>query len=194
MNIYWDTQNHVLLESTSSGQQIQTVEWYLRDLVDITLYIVQPKSDDQGYDQQEAPSGWTPKLGVKHEDSLAGGFLAYQGSWPKSGSGANATYGATLNLNTSELIADFNSSASNNERSLILEFTLQDASGHHRDTTQVALTITGDVIRGTEGSAPTALENWPWIEEFTDPATGKKCLRIQNSDGETCDVLKPQGV
>lgn len=195
MNIYWDLNEHNLVTSLTNSQQIQRLEWFLRDQVPVTLYLVTADDTTQVYTQQEAPSGWSVKFTIKHSSGLSGNALVFSGTWVLSGSGATATYGATIDLNTAELIAAHAAGEnSSNEYDLIAEFTLQDANGNHRDTTQLACRITEDVLRGTE-SGPTASETpWPNFQWYNDPATGRQCLRIVNDDGETLAELKPAGV
>ena|GEM_PF-6175619 len=186
MNIYWDIPNHELVKSTTNQQTVQKLTLVLRDQVPIALYPVQENTGDgDAYVAYTLPTGYTVKCSMKASTGLAGQPLAFQGDW---GALDSDHYDATLSLNTAALVA-----AVGDETSLavMLELTLQDASGNNRDSTQVNVTILADVHRPTD-AAPTSLS--PLFKEYTDETTGKKCIRIMNSDGEVLAEYKPAGV
>lgn len=186
MNIYWDIQNHRFLSDVQSGQRINRLDWILRDQVPVTLYICQPNSTG-GYTVQEAPASYSVVFGLKAE--YDGALIASQSTWTLSGSGTGATYPATVDLNTTEAIAAI-SSADTDYIDAIAEFTLQDANGVNRDSTQVTCRITNDINRPTEAQ-PAAAANTLW-EEFVH--SGQKCVRVKNTDGVTLAVFTPPGV
>ena len=184
MDMWWDIQNHVLVQNGDDGGQIQRLDWVLRDLVAVDLYVCTPSNDDQGYTKQQAPTGWFPKFGIKHEDSLTGDALVYEGTWAYDA--ANKKYTATIDLNTSALIA----AAGEVDYDIVAEFVLQNASARHRDTTQIACRISPDVNRGNE-TDPTSYY-YPLMEEFVC-SNGLKCLRFKNSDGQIIREEGPPG-
>jgi len=188
MNIYWDLDNHVFVKSLTYGQELSRIDLILRDLVPVTLYLCRPSSTDQSYVAEAAPSGYSVKFGLKLSTALSGGYLAFQGTWTGSGSGASSKYAADIDLNTVELIANMAASA---YVDYTAEFTLQDAAGVNKDSSQITMRVTADVIRAG-GATPTAGDSWPWIEEFT--VSGRKCVRISNSDGEVLAQYAPPGV
>jgi len=189
MDIYWDIQNHEFVKELGNSQTVQRFDWYLRDQVPVCLYIVTPDSDDQGYTAQEAPAGFSVKFTAKHSGSLAGTALVFQGTWAKTGSGSDAYYEATIDLNTAELIA---AAGTTDPYDIYGEFTLQDANGDHRDSTRIDVRIYQDVLRGTEDTPTSATAPWPYVQWYTD-ANGYKCCRILNEDGQTLLDLKPPG-
>jgi hypothetical protein len=190
MKIYWDIQNHVFLRSNTDSQEIQRLDWALRDQVSVTLYILAPTEGSQGYTIQEAPAGYAVKFAIKPALSLDAGNLVYQGTWTLSGAGTGATYPANVNLNTEELIAALSAVISDDYLDLVGEFTLQDSSGNQRDSSQVSIRILRDVIRITDPAPISAAS--PWFQEFVH--SGSNCIRIVNSDGTTLAVFCPPGV
>jgi hypothetical protein len=191
MNLYWDIQNHEILTSIQNAQTLTRLDWILRDQVSVDLYIVQPSSNDTGYTIQEAPTGWVPKFTAKPASARDGAAYVFQGTWSLSGSGTSAKYTGSINLAGATLVSAVEA-ASVYYVDLIGEFALQDISGNHRDSTQFDLRVTEDVLRVGE-SAPT-LEAWPWLQERTDPVTGKKIVSLVNSDGEILAEFAPPGV
>jgi hypothetical protein len=191
MNLYWDIQNHEILTSIQNAQTLTRLDWILRDQVAVDLYLVQPSTNDTGYTVQEAPTGWVVKFCAKPAASRDGAAYVAQGTWNLSGSGTSAKYVGSVSLGGTTLISAVEA-ASSFYLDLVAEFTLQDISGNHRDSTQCDLRVTEDVLRAGE-AAPT-LEAWPWLTEITDPATGKKIVRIVNSDGEILAEFAPPGV
>jgi len=190
MNIVWDLTNHKFLESTDNRQQIQRIDWLLRDQVPVTLNIYTYDLATDAYTAEDVPAGWAIKFSAKQASGLTGANLVFQGTWASGGIGV---YTATVDLNVEGLIAVVEAASGNNVE-LVAEFTLSDISGNHRDSSQFTLRVIEDVYRGTEGTPANVGAAFPWIEEYTDSATGKKCLRFKNSDGETLEVMKPAGV
>jgi hypothetical protein len=190
MKLYWDIQNHSFLESNLDSQEIQSLAWILRDQVAVTLYIMAPTVGSQGFTIQEAPLGYSVRFAVKASGSFSGAALVYAGTWTLAGTGTGSSYSAAVDLNTVALIALLEAETQTEDYlDLVGEFALEDASGNHRDSTQVTVRISKDVIRSTDVT-PTAIQ--PLCEEFTH--SGSKCLRIRNSDGVTLAVLTPPGV
>jgi hypothetical protein len=73
-----------------------------------------------------------------------------------------------------------------------LEIIGADASGNVVFVTQMdfrTLNIIDD-----DGSTPAEIAFAAFMEEYTDAGTGKKCLRLLNSDGETLATFTPPGV
>lgn len=193
MKIYWDIENRKLLTNSANGQVYQKFDWILRDKMAVSIYIMEPDNDVGGFTLMEAPAGTAIKFGLKLNSGLnavaAPAYLATQFVWTKNGSGADSYYEGTINLNTTELIDDILLETSKN---YIAEFTLQDANGDDRDTTQIIATVKPDVIRGDESDPVSAVSLWPWFEFFTEGGVGK--LRIKNEAGETLAIFEPPGV
>ena len=188
MKLYWDIQNHKLVRSTTSTQQIQRLDFILRDQVAVELYILEPKTDDSGYQEYSVPSGWAVKFAVKHKSALSGEALVAQGTWTFD----TDHYDASITLNTSELIASHVAGKGTGiTYDVLAELVLADVSGNNRDSTQVACRITEDVYRADDAE-PTSSQGWPWLQEYTDTA-GKQCLRFLNSDGEVVREDGPAG-
>ena len=190
MDITWDTQNHELIASTSSGQAVQRLDWILRDKVAVNLYLVTPASDDDGYDTNALAAGLSLKFGIKYTGAFAAAALASSSSWTEVDVSGTKHYSATLNLNTEALIA---SHAANKGSKIYVDFTGEltflRSDGHHQDSTQVTVRVTDDVNRVTD-TEPDSIA--PRYEYFTDSA-GKECLRIMNTKGETLQILPPAG-
>ena len=184
----WDINRHLFVKADDNEQQVTRLDWFLRDLVSVELQLVEWSDTNSAYSVIEAPSGWSIKFCIKQSGSLDGAALAFAGTWTKSGSGDDTIYTASVNLNTTALI---NAVGSLTKLDLIAEFTLQNTSGRHRDTSQLTCRMKPDVYRGTEGTPIDA--HWPLLEEYTD-GDGNKCVRMKNSDGQTLAVWKPAGV
>ncbi len=188
MNIYWDINSHVFVTSLTNFSQIQQFNWVLRDQVAVNVYLVTSSDSAQSYTQQEAPAGFSVKFTAKPSASLTGSAYVFAGTWTLNGSGASAYYSATVDLGGTDLVAAVEA-ASSHYLDLVAELTLQDASGNQRDSTQITLRVTEDVLRTTD-SVPASLS--PWWREYTN-AAGRKCLRIMNTDGETLATFEPAG-
>lgn len=184
MKIYWDIQNRRLLSDVESGQRLTRLDWILRDQVPISLYICQPNTSG-GYTVEAVPSGYSVVFGVKA--SYAGALLAHQSTWNETGTGESSVSAANVDLNTNEAIAAI---GTEDELDALAEFTLRDTSGVDRDSTQVDCRLTQDVNRASQAAPSGAVSLL--VEEFVH--NGHKCLRLQNTDGETCGVFTPAGV
>jgi hypothetical protein len=188
MNIYWDYAEHKLVKDLAGTQQITELTWILRDIIPVTLYVVTPAGSGSNYYQAtDAPAGCAPVFGAKASSGLAGAHLVYQPTWSKSGSGATAKYAANVSLATQELIDAVGSAAS---LEIVGEFTMLDASGNNRDSTQFTLYVKPDVTRGTETVlggvyAPVLLKE--------ETIGGKKYLIFCNSDGVEYERIGPPG-
>lgn len=189
MNIFWDKENHEFVAGLSDSNLVTRLDWILRDTVPVVLYIVTPSTTDQTYTPAAAPAGYSPRFSLKASGSFDGAALAAQATWTQTlDADSKIVYTANISLNTAALIAAVGALT---ELDLVGEFTLQDASGLNADSTQIDVRIKPDVHRATDVD-PDALA--PWWQEYTDAASGKKCLRIKNSDGETLVEFKPAGV
>lgn len=187
MNCYWDYQNRIMVSGLDNTQQLQGLEWYLRDALAVSLYLCEEKDDDAGFDAVAAPSGYAVKFGIKASRLASATLLVYQGTWAYA-AGPPIVYSGSVNLNTAALIAAV---GTEDELDVIGELTLQAADGSHRDTTQFAIRIIPDILIGTEG-VPDSLP--AWITEHTDPVSGRKYLVLTNSDGEAVATFTPPGV
>ena len=192
MNIFWDIQNQKFITSLTNSAQISRWDWVLRDQVEVNLYVVQPDPTTGSYVQQEAPAGFAPKFGIRvtRESVTPVDPLVFAGTWVLSGSGTSAKYIGTINLGDAALIAAIGISP---YLDVWCEAVMRDISGTDTSSTQTEARIYFDVIRGG-ATETTWVPPFPWVSEFTDPATGKKCLRFKNSDGETLETMSPTGV
>jgi len=188
MKIYWDIQNHCFVESLTNSQEQQQWELMLRDSVPVELYIITPDDATGAYVQQEVPAGYGIRFSAKvSAATFAGAPLIASADWTLSGSGTSAKYTGTLNLNTAELIAAVGVLE---QLDIIAEFSFEALGGVQADSTQISLRVKPDVHR-TGDATPAAYS--PFMEFFTDGTTGKECLRIKNTQGETLVVLSPMG-
>jgi hypothetical protein len=189
VKIYWDYANKRLLSSIATRSFIDLLELCLRDQELLTIYPVALDEEDNTYTAVAFPSGWTPKMEIKATDDRdadpapAGALI-----WVLDAD----HYNATLDLNTTQLIAVVESvDNTNTYLDMVAEITLENAAGENRNSTQVPARITPDVRRiGT--TPPTSAAAWPWLQEFV--FEGHKCLRFKNSDGVTLLELAPPGV
>ena len=186
--IAWDIQNHEFLKSLTNSQKIEAFNWKLRDHVLVYLYVVTPNDETGAYTPAATPTGWAIKFTAKPAGSLDGVALIEQLRW--TWDAVNSRYEAVCNCNTSELIAAF-AAAGTDEYEIIAEFTLEDIGGTNRDTTQCALKIKEDV-RQSAGGAGTTDAATPWFEEYIE--SGKRHVRLRNSDGEILADWAPPGV
>jgi len=103
---------------------------------------------------QELPDGTTGKFGIKVRDRYASNsFLAFAGSWNKSGTGEGARYAFDLNLDTAEVSAEFISSPASINAMAEVEW---ETGGLRTSSSTLAVVIQNDVIRGLEGIPTTA--------------------------------------
>jgi len=116
--------------------------------------------------------GAAGQLGIKK--TFDGEFLAYAPSWTASGSGADSVYTFGLNLNTTELDAEF---PEDDEEFVTAKVEIEwSADGLTSSTLPCSCTIFNDVIRGDEG-APTVATALTHID-FSDGAGGTYRLSI----------------
>jgi hypothetical protein len=185
MNIYWHKDNQELAKSLYDEQAVSQYNWFLRDVIPVSLYIVQKNtgSINVPFAVTDIADGESIRFGAKaaYADTS---FLFSQASWTGSGSGTSRKYSATISLNTAALIAAM---ASVDELTVKGEFTIIQADNSNALTTQFDIKVMRDVIIGTEG-VPTTEFNV--IEQFTD-TDGIKKVRLVNADGATCFVAAP---
>lgn len=190
MHIYWDLDNHEFVASLTSTQKITDINLILRDQVPITLHVVRPTSNSGTayYAEEDVAAGKSAICGIKLGTAagLAGGYLAYQGTWTKSTTGQ---YTATLDLNTTELISAMGSTT---ETEFVLEFTTVDVDGKHYDSSQVTISIKLDLNLGTEAAASSVYVGSNSICR-EETIAGQKVLILYNSDGVEYARFNPPG-
>ncbi len=190
MNIWWDYKNRALLKSLSSQQQYGRIDWVLRDYETVRLYLVTLDDTTGEYTVAPAPSGLAIKCSIKKTGERDQDPLASQYVWAQSGTGEDAYYEATVNLNTTALITEVEGEA-DYELDLMVEFTLQDANEKNKYSTQWQLRVAEDLHRPTDSAATAAERIWPWFEFYQDEEGGPYGFRIKDPDGVTKIHVRP---
>jgi len=148
MNIFWNIEDHEYVAGLSDSNLVDRFDWILRDVVAVRLYIVTPSAVDQTYTPASAPAGFEPRFALKKSGELDNDPLAASADWAQTlDADGKVCYDGTIDLNTALLIAAVGTAT---ELDLIGEFTLQDAAGLNRDSSQVTVRIKPDVNRAGE--------------------------------------------
>jgi len=189
MNIFWDYQNQMLISSLNNFAQISSFNWVLRDRLQVNLYVLSPDVSTGVYVAGECPAGYVPRFGMRQTREGAD-LLSATAAWALVEVSGVKMYQGVINLADTALVA-----AIDGEPYLdtFVEFTLADVSDNQTSSTQTQARVYFDVNRNSAAESTHVLP-FPWVQEFTDPVTGKKCLRFKNSDGETLHVMVPMGV
>jgi hypothetical protein len=143
MRVYVNLDTNEPVVSPTLTQRVNTFYFVRRDIVPVEVQFVRNGS------VVELGAGATGAIGLKK--TYTGDFLANDSGWTKSGTGADTIYQFDLNLNTTELSAEFNPDASTDSITCKLEISWS-VSGTTSSTMPTSATIYNDVIRGTEGS------------------------------------------
>jgi hypothetical protein len=157
MRVFIDLNSRAFVVSPVLTQRVVELLFTRRDNVPVEVQFV------RGGTVVELPAGATGKMGIKKD--FDGDFLAFAGSFTKSGSGAETIYTFGLNLNTTELNAEF---PEDDEESIAARVEVEYTAGGLISTTlPCAATIYNDVIRGDEG-VPTSAVTTSFLLESPD--------------------------
>jgi hypothetical protein len=174
MRVYVDLDSRAFVVSPTLLQRVSTMFFTRRDALPLEVQFVRNGA------VVELASGATGKFGIKAAGSFDGAFLAYAGSWTKTGTTTSTVYTLTLNVNSTELDELF---PGDDEESVSgvceLEWTVGTTVS---STLPCAATIYNDVIRetqtGSDGVANvrlTILQGSTFSQQFVwktgDPAT-----------------------
>jgi hypothetical protein len=166
MRVFIDLNSRAFVVSPVLTQRVTELLFTRRDNVPVEVQFVR-----NGV-VVELGGGASGKMGIKK--TFDGDFLAYDSSWEKSGTGSDTIYTFGLNLNTTELDAEF----PEDDEELVtarveVEYT---DSGLVSSTLPCSATIFNDVIRGDEAlpDVATALSDI----EFSDGSGGTWRLSV----------------
>lgn len=166
MRVYINLDSNEFVVSPVLTQRVSTLYLVRRDNVPVEVQFV------RGGAVVELAAGATGKMGIK--TAFDGDFLAYDSAWTQSGTGADTVYTFGLNLNTTELSAEF---VTDEEESITAKVEVEwTASGLVSSTLPTSVVVYNDVIRGGEGSPSlaTTLSDL----DFSDGAGGTWRLSI----------------
>jgi hypothetical protein len=141
MRVYVNLDSREFVVSPVLLQRVSTLFFTRRDIVPVQVQFV------RGGTVVELAAGATGQMGLKK--TFAGSFLANDGAFTKTGTGATTIYQFDLNLNTSNLDAEF---PEDDEDSISAKVEIEwTESGTTSSTLPTSATIYNDVIRGGEG-------------------------------------------
>lgn len=142
MRVYVNLNSNEFVVSPTLTQRVSTLYFVRRDTVPVEVQFVRDGA------VVELSAGATGQLGIKK--TFTGSFLANDSGWTKTGTGTSTIYTFDLNLNTSEMDAEFNPDATT--ESITAKIELSWTVGAATSTTlPTSATIYNDVIRGGEG-------------------------------------------
>ena len=141
MRVYVNLDSREFVVSPVLLQRVSTLFFTRRDIVPVQVQFV------RGGTVVELGAGATGQMGLKK--TFAGSFLANDGVWTKTGTGVSAVYQFDLNLNTTNLNAEF---PEDDEESITAKVEIEwTESGTTSSTLPTSATVFNDVIRGGEG-------------------------------------------
>jgi hypothetical protein len=141
MRVYVNLDSREFVVSPVLLQRVSTLFFTRRDIVPVQVQFV------RGGTVVELAAGATGQMGLKK--TFAGGFLANDAGFTKTGTGTTTVYQFDLNLNTSNLDAEFPEDTEDSITAKVeIEWT---ESGTTSSTLPTAATVFNDVIRGGEG-------------------------------------------
>ena len=141
MRVYVNLDSREFVVSPVLLQRVSTLFFTRRDIVPVQVQFVRAGT------VVELAAGTTGQMGLKK--TFAGSFLANDGAFTKTGTGATTIYQFDLNLNTSNLNAEFPLDTEDSISAKVeIEWT---ESGTTSSTLPTSATIYNDVIRGGEG-------------------------------------------
>jgi hypothetical protein len=142
MRVYINLDTNEPVVSPVLTQRVNTFFFVRRDTVPVEVQFV------RGGSVVELGAGATGQIGIKK--TFTGNFLASDTAWTKTGTGAATVYTFDLNLNTSNMDAEF--SPDNDTSSISAKIEVTWAVGSTITTTlPTEAVIYNDVIRGGEG-------------------------------------------
>jgi hypothetical protein len=142
MRVYINLDSSEFVVSPVLTQRVTTLFFTRRDTVPVEVQFV------RGGSVVELGAGATGQIGIKK--TFTGNFLANDSGWTKTGTGTTTVYTFDLNLNTSNMDAEFSPDATTDSITAKIEITWS-VSGTTATTLPTAATIYNDVIRGGEG-------------------------------------------
>jgi len=141
MRVYVNLDSREFVVSPVLLQRVSTLFFTRRDIVPVQVQFV------RGGTVVELAAGATGQMGLKK--TFAGSFLANDAGFTKTGTGATTVYQFDLNLNTSNLNAEFPLDTEDSISAKVeIEWT---ESSTTSSTLPTSATIYNDVIRGGEG-------------------------------------------
>jgi hypothetical protein len=143
MRVYINLDTNEPVVSPVLTQRVNTFYFVRRDVVPVEVQFVRSGA------VVELEAGATGAIGFKK--TYTGDFLASDSGWTKTGTGTATVYQFDLNLNTTELSAEFNPDASTDSITCKMEISWS-VSGTTSSTMPTSAVIYNDVIRGTEGA------------------------------------------
>lgn len=157
MRVYINLDSNEFVVSPVLTQRVSTLFFVRRDTVPVEVQFVRSGA------VVELGAGATGAIGLKK--TYTGNFLASDSAWTKSGTGTSTIYQFDLNLNTSNLDAEFAPDATTDSINCKIEVSWT-VGGTTSTTLPTTATIYNDVIRGGEGvptttAAPYALLQAP---------------------------------
>jgi hypothetical protein len=142
MRVYINLDSSEFVVSPVLTQRVNTLFFTRRDTVPVEVQFV------RGGVVVELGAGATGAIGIKK--TYTGNFLANDTDWTKTGTGAATIYTFDLNLNTSNMDAEFSPDATTDSITAKIEVTWTVGSTT-TTTLPTSATIYNDVIRGGEG-------------------------------------------
>lgn len=143
MRVYVNLDTNEFVVSPVLTQRVNTIYFVRRDTVPVEVQFVRNGA------VAELGAGATGAIGIKK--TYTGSFLANDSGWTKTGTGATTIYTFDLNLNTTELNAEFSPDASTDSITAKIEVSWS-VSGTTSSTMPTSCVIYNDVIRGSEGA------------------------------------------
>jgi hypothetical protein len=141
MRVYIDLNSRAFVVSPVLTQRVTDLFFTRRDIVPVQVQFV------RGGVVVELAGGATGSMGIKK--TFAGAFLAADFSFTKSGTGASTIYQFDLDLNTTNLNAEFPLDTEDSISAKVeIEWT---ENGTTSSTLPTSATVFNDVIRGGEG-------------------------------------------
>jgi hypothetical protein len=141
MRVYVNLDSREFVVSPVLLQRVSTLSFTRRDVVPVQVQFV------RGGTAVELAAGATGAMGLKK--TFAGSFLANDAGFTKTGTGSSTIYQFDLNLNTTNLNAEF---PLDTEESITAKVEIEwTESGTTSSTLPTSATVFNDVIRGGEG-------------------------------------------
>ena len=141
MKVYVNLDSREFVVSPVLLQRVSTLSFTRRDVVPVQVQFV------RGGTVVELAAGATGAMGLKK--TFAGSFLANDAGFTKTGTGSTTVYQFDLNLNTTNLNAEF---PLDTEESITAKVEIEwTESGTTSSTLPTSAIVYNDVIRGGEG-------------------------------------------
>jgi hypothetical protein len=141
MRVFVNLDSREFVVSPVLLQRVSTLSFTRRDVVPVQVQFV------RGGTVVELAAGATGAMGLKK--TFAGSFLANDAGFTKTGTGSSTIYQFDLNLNTTNLNAEF---PEDDEESITAKVEIEwTESGTTSSTLPTSAIVYNDVIRGGEG-------------------------------------------